>query len=150
MCFADPDGVAARPIPAAKTPAGPLIPAPAQATIGAGQNASFNLTFATNAAADGRNFTLFCANLPLGVVLIPRRRTKGRKLQAMAVVALVVLIAILLACGGGNSSNNNSPGSPTPAGPTAVSATPSGTYTVVIHAVSGSLESATSVQLGIE
>ena len=90
--------------------------------------------------------------LPLALVVIPLEGSKRcGKLQFLAGIALLLLVSMLFACSGAKSDNNSSQtDSPAPAGPSAFSATPTGTYNVLIHAVSGSLESSTSVQLGVE
>ena len=57
-------GVAERVAPSRVTPAGPLTAAPAQASVPAGQSATFTLNFNPNGAASGQTFTLACADLP--------------------------------------------------------------------------------------
>jgi PKD repeat protein len=57
-------GVAERVAPSRVTPAGPLTAAPAQASVTAGQSATFTLNFNPNGAASGQTFTFACADLP--------------------------------------------------------------------------------------
>jgi hypothetical protein len=84
--------------------------------------------------------------LPLLLVGGPRRRRR-----IMLLVLLVLIAAALLSCGGSGSSSTPAQNSSSFAPPTPSNgATSSGTYTVLVHAVSGSQESSTSVQLTVQ
>jgi hypothetical protein len=85
--------------------------------------------------------------LPLAMVLIPAKAAIKKRARLLA--ALLVLLSSLLACSGAKSTNSNSP-APTPAAPLAGTATPSGTYTIVIHAHAGAMDSSTAVQLTVQ
>ena len=86
--------------------------------------------------------------LPVLPLLLLSGQSRRRKM-AVAILALL-LAAALVSCGGGGASStstpsvNNSP--PTPS----TGATSAGTYTVVVHAQSGSQESSTTVQLTVQ
>ena len=84
--------------------------------------------------------------LPLVLVGGPRRRRR-----IMLVVLALLIAAALLSCGGSGTSSSpvqNSSNSvpPTPSN----GATSAGTYTVLVHAASGSQESSTTVQLTVQ
>ena len=57
-------GVAERIAPSRVTPAGQLTASPAQASVAAGQSATFTLNFSSNGAASEQSFTFSCADLP--------------------------------------------------------------------------------------
>jgi hypothetical protein len=195
-------GIAERVAPPRMTPAGPLTAAPAQASIPAGQSATFTLNFTPNGAASGQNFTLACANLPansscsfsppavqaggpqniqltmtttgasaqlsrpgvsawalafalpgFGVMIIlgGSGKDRRRKRLVLACLSLVLLIPLLSCSGAGGSSSSSQPPSNPASPPTPGTATPSGTYTVVVHATSsGGAQSSTAVTLTIQ
>ncbi len=58
-------GVIERIDPARVTPAGPLSPSPAQASISGGQSATFTLGFIPNGGDAGQTFSFSCAGLPV-------------------------------------------------------------------------------------
>ncbi|MGE5205729.1 MAG: PKD domain-containing protein, partial [Chlamydiota bacterium] len=57
-------GVIERVDPPKLTPAGPLFANPAQASVAAGQSATYTLNFSPDSGAAGQTFRLSCANLP--------------------------------------------------------------------------------------
>ncbi len=83
--------------------------------------------------------------------MLPLLLSGGQSRRRLVVILLAVLIAAaLLSCGGSGASStpgpsqNNAP--PTPSN----GATSAGTYTVLVHAQSGSQESSTTVQLTVQ
>jgi hypothetical protein len=85
--------------------------------------------------------------LPLALVLIPAQATAKKRARLLAAL---ILLSILLACSGAKSTNSNSSPPATPAAPLAGTTTPSGTYTIVIHAQPGTMDSSTAVQLTVQ
>ncbi len=193
-------GVVVRPASGAPTPAGPFVASSAQATVSAGQSASYSLTFSPAGAASGQTFSFSCANLPANsdcsfspasvaassagasttltintqrataallpfpwtryafALLLPsglplllaaspcRRSRRSRRILALAAF---LLLLVLLACGGGGGSSSPAPATPTSA-PTGSGTTPSGSYTVIVRATSGNLQSSTPVTLVVQ
>jgi PKD repeat protein len=196
-------GVAERVAPSRVTPAGPLTPSPAQASITPGQSATFTLNFNPNGPASGQTFTLACAELPansscsfspanvqaggpqniqltistagasaqlarpgkasawalafalpwFGVmfVFVCGGKDQRRKRLVLACLLLAFLIP-LLSCSGASGSSSSSPPPSNPASPpTPGTATPSGTYTVVVRAsTSAGAQSSTAVTLTVQ
>src|SRR5579864_1176874 len=157
--------------PAQTTAAGTLIASPTSASVTPGQAASYSLTFNPVGAAVGQNFSFSCGNLPAGASCTFSPGSATAEASGMTITLAVntstgpvaqlrqkrgavwlgmLLAAALVSCGGGGASStstpsvNNSP--PTPS----TGATSAGTYTVVVHAQSGSQESSTTVQLTVQ
>jgi hypothetical protein len=92
-------------------------------------------------------FALLLPIFPL--LLIPGR---GRRWRLVAILLALLICATMVSCsgGGGTGSQNSSPPvnstPPTPSN----GATPAGTYTVLVHATSGSQQSSTTVQLTVQ
>jgi PKD domain-containing protein len=88
--------------------------------------------------------------LPVLPLLFVAGRDRRRRI---VVIFLALLIcAALVSCGGGGSAstqNSPPPNNSTPPTPSN-GATPSGTYTVLVHAQSGSQQSSTTVQLTVQ
>lgn len=59
-------GLAMKRAPQQTNAAGPLIATPNSASIGAGESATFTLSFSPNKPAEKEQFTFSCANLPVG------------------------------------------------------------------------------------
>jgi streptogramin lyase len=123
------------------------------AAVATGSTLTANLTITTTAGSSAwmgigsGNMALYGFWLPLAMVLIPAKAAIKKRARLLA--ALLVLLSSLLACSGAKSTNSNSP-APTPAAPLAGTATPSGTYTIVIHAHAGPMDSSTAVQLTVQ
>jgi len=196
-------GVAERLAPSRVTPAGPLTAVPAQASVPAGQSATFALNFNPNGAASGQTFTLACADLPansscsfspatvqaggpqniqlkvtttgasarlarpgkvsawalafalpgFGVMFIFGGGGKDRRRRRLVLACLLLaLILPLLSCSGASGSSSSSPPPSNPGSPpTPGTTTPSGTYTVVVHATSSAgAQSSTAVTLTVQ
>ncbi len=125
---------------------------PASATAQAsGMTTTFTINTSTGtAAAYLRNrygklwFALLLPMLPLLLTGVQSRR------RLIVILLAVLMAAALLSCGGSGASStpapsqNNAP--PTPSN----GATSAGTYTVLVHAQSGSQESSTTVQLTVQ
>ena len=195
-------GVAERVTPSRMTPAGPLNPSPAQASVTAGQSATFTLNFNPDGAASGQTFTFACAGLPansscsfsppsvqaggpqntqltlstagasaqlmhsgapawalalalpgFGVmfVFVGGGKDQRRKRLVLACLLLAFTIPLLSCSGAGGSSSSATPPPGNPASPpTPGTATPSGTYTVVVQASSSQgTQSSTAVTLTV-
>jgi hypothetical protein len=114
---------------------------------------SANLTITTTAGSSARmrlgpgKLVLYGLWLPLALVLIPAQATAKKRARLLAAL---ILLSILLACSGAKSTNSNSSPPATPAAPLAGTTTPSGTYTIVIHAQAGTMDSSTAVQLTVQ
>src|SRR5579872_5663918 len=121
-----------------------------------GVNTSLSINTSMGAAASlhrtrgGFVFAMVLPVLPLIFFpILPLSRGKRR----LFLIAMLLLFAIVtLSCGGsGSSTPQSSPGSNVSAPPTPSNgAAPSGTYTVLVHAQSGSQESSTTVQLTVQ
>ena len=85
--------------------------------------------------------------LPFALVLIPAEAARKNRVMLLATL---ILLSILLACSGAKSTNSNSSAPQTPAAPLAGTVTPSGTYTIMIHANAGAMDSSTAVQLAVQ
>ncbi len=84
----------------------------------------------------------------LGLVLVPSCR--GWKRNRIALCILLLVIAQLAGCNGATNGSSSNP-APAAAPPTPGNGTtPSGTYSVVLHATSPSLQSSTVVQLPVQ
>jgi PKD repeat protein len=195
-------GVAERVAPSRVTPAGPLTSSRAQASVTAGQSATFALNFNPNGAASGQTFTLACADLPansscsfspanvqaagpqniqltistagasarlmqptattwalafalpgFGVMFVLVSVGKDQRRKRLVLVCLLLALLIpLLSCSGASGSSSSSPPPSNPASPpTPGTVTPSGTYTVIVHASSsGGAQSSTAVTLTVQ
>jgi len=196
-------GVAERLAPSRVTPAGPLTAVPAQASVPAGQSATFALNFNPNGAASGQTFTLACADLPansscsfspatvqaggpqniqlkvtttgasarlarpgkvsawalafalpgFGVMFIFGGGGKDRRRRRLVLACLLLALLLpLLSCSGASGSSSSSPPPSNPGSPpTPGTTTPSGTYTVVVHATSSAgAQSSTAVTLTVQ
>lgn len=123
---------------------------PAAATAessGVNTTLTINTSTATAAFLRGKRPTWLAMLLPV----LPLVLVGGQRRRRLLLLLLAVLLAIsMLSCGGGATSaaapsiNNSAP--PTPS----TGATASGTYTVLVHARSGSQESSTTVQLTVQ
>lgn len=194
-------GLAERVPPPKLPPAGPLAPSPAQASIAAGQSATFTLNFLPNGAAAGHTFTLSCADLPanstcsfspptlqagsspmsaqltvtttgasarlippssrwgwtfglvlpcLGLALVVAGGDSRHRYSRLILMLLLLACVIpLLSCSGASGNSSPPPDNPS-AAPTPGANTPSGAYTVVIHATSGGVQSSTAVNLNVQ
>ncbi len=88
----------------------------------------------------------FC--LPcIGFVFFSCVRIKARD-KKLGLIALLILAASLFGCGGSSSSNNTTSNPTSPPSPSST-ATPAGTYSIVIQASSNSLVSSTVVTLTV-
>jgi hypothetical protein len=98
-----------------------------------------------------RTLPTYALMLPLlGLVLVsPPRRGKTKKQLAVCIVLLA--IAHFAGCNGASTGNNNTNSGPTAVSPPSPSSgtTPSGTYTVLVHATSQSFQSSTAIQLSV-
>ena len=84
-----------------------------------------------------------------GIFLIGgRRRLPRRKAHRRGAILVVFLLSLLLGCSASSKSNNN--GNQDGSIPKASSTTPASNYTVLLRATSGSLESATAVNLTVQ
>jgi hypothetical protein len=83
------------------------------------------------------------------LLLVPGR---GRRWQLLLIfLALVLCISLVSCSGGGGTSSENSPSPVNSTPPTPSNgATPAGTYTVLVHAISGSQQSSTGLQLTVQ
>lgn len=92
----------------------------------------------------------FASLLPFFPLLLVLGR--GRRGRLVVIFLALVLCACLVSCsGGGGASSQNSPPPVNSTPPTPSNgATPSGTYTVLVHAISGSQQSSTTVQLTVQ
>ncbi|HEV2114703.1 MAG TPA: PKD domain-containing protein [Terriglobales bacterium] len=92
----------------------------------------------------------FAILLPAFPLLLVLGRGRGWQL-VLIFLALLLCVALVSCSGGGGASSQNSPPlinstPPTPGN----GATPSGTYTVLVHAISGSQQSSTTIQLSVQ
>ena len=86
--------------------------------------------------------------LPMLPLLLLTGRSRRGKVAAMALALLMA--AVLVSCGGGGTSSTPSPSVNNSPPTVSNGATSAGTYTVVVHAQSGSQESSTTVQLTVQ
>ncbi|HZQ67888.1 MAG TPA: NEW3 domain-containing protein [Terriglobales bacterium] len=110
-----------------------VTPGASAATV----NVSVTTTAATTAQRSAQGAMLYALSLPLGALLlggVRKRMTKS--------LAILIAVTMLIGCGGGSSS--------TPGGPTARSGTPTGTYTLVVNADSGTLHHPTTLTLTVQ
>jgi len=132
-------------------------------SVTANSSLTTNLTISTTASSASlapfmkRNIAWYAFILPLfGMVLLSS--TSRRKIfrdrvsrETIIVMTMLALIVFVVSCGGGGSTGTTGgPGSGNTTVPTVVNGTPSGTYTVLVHAVSGALHSSTAIQLSVQ
>lgn len=112
--------------------------------------ATVNLTITTTAGpsawlTSGSKSLLYGLCLPLALALISSSAA-GRWKRAR-LLGVLILMSIVIACSGAKSSISNT--SPLPAAPLAGTATPAGTYSVLIRASGDARESSTAAQLTV-
>ena len=124
-----------------------------QTAVATDSTVTANLTITTTAGtsawmriAPGK-LALYGLWLPFALVLIP---AEAARKKGMMLLAALIFLSILLACSGAKSTDSNSTAPQTPAAPLAGTATPSGTYTIMIHANAGAMDSSTAVQLTVQ
>jgi hypothetical protein len=118
-----------------------------------GVTTTLNINTSTGAAArlfqSKHQLLWFALLLPVLPLLLMGSPSRSRKILLNLLVLLV--FAALLSCGGGGASSTSNPPPTNSAPPTPSNgATSAGTYTVLVHATSGSQESSTTVQLTVQ
>jgi PKD domain-containing protein len=96
-----------------------------------------------------RTYVLMLPILGLIIVSLPRR---GQTKKHMALCIMLLAIAHFAGCSGASTGNNNTNSGPTAVSPPSPSSgtTPSGTYTILVHATSQSFQSSTAIQLSVQ
>jgi hypothetical protein len=128
---------------------------PATATAQAGgvtTKVTVNTSTGTAARLPDRRHDRFWFALLLPIFPLLLISSRGGKWRLFAIFLVLLLCAYLVSCsgsGGASSQNSAPPVNSTPPTPSN-GATPSGTYTVLVHAISGSQESSTTVQLTVQ
>jgi hypothetical protein len=99
-----------------------------------------------------RTLATYALVLPiLGLVFASSLR-QGKTKKHIGLCILLLVIAHFAGCSGASTGNNNTNSGPTAVSPPSPSSgtTPSGTYTVLVHATSQSFQSSTAIQLSVQ